>query len=313
MVMRNADPIFSVITPVYNGETFIRETVISVLEKTSDFSTEYIVIDDGSTDRTLEILQTFSGLIRIVSRENRGESLSVNEGISLSRGRFILVVSADDPLLTSDLFLNIEDHFEKENDLVAIYPDWQVIDSKGHIVKRKFLPEFTVQDFLIKNIVLPGPGTIFRRDAALRIGGRNPIWKFVGDYDFWLRLSDIGKIMHRSGVLAQWRQHARSTSIASRGPQMALERIQVIKNYLENTSQKYDMKVSRHAIANSYALAARLIYFSKEVPGKKYLFLSLKLRKGWPERLSFFELIFIILHPISKLMLFPFRKWVEKL
>jgi len=292
-------PIFSIITPVYNGESFIRETIESVLAASKMYDSEYIIIDDGSTDRTLEVLNSFGNRIRIVSQENSGESSAVNIGIKLSLGQFLLVVSADDPLLTPAIFENVQFEFERDTEVVAIYPDWQIINSKNQILQIKKVPEFSIKDFLGKNLVLPGPGTIFRKDAAIKVSGRDLRWRFVGDYDFWLRLSDFGIFKHRAKTLAQWRTHGASTSVSQRGPEMANERIAVIERYLEKTSVEHTSKVKRMALGNAYALAARLIYFDQRVPGKKFLWKAFATRRGWPERLTFIQAIYIVAYPVS--------------
>ena len=305
-------PTFSVITPVFNGEKYIEGTIRSVLNACQGINFEYIVVNDGSTDSTQSMLEQFSDTIKIISHRNRGESESVNVGIEASRGEYLIVVSADDPLLGSGVFMGVEDLFLQDSNLVAIYPDWQIIDPAGEVLEIKHLPDFTVEDFLAKNLVLPGPGTIFRRDAAVKIGGRRSKWRFVGDYDFWLRLSDEGKFLHRNCVLAQWRHHGGSTSVSARGPQMAEERIAVISDYLTNTSSIITKKVRRIAQANAYALAARLVFFSPDVPGKRYFFKSLFLRRSWPERLRLIEGLYILLHPISKLLVYPFRNRIVR-
>ena len=301
-------PTFSIITPVFNGEVFIEETIRSVLDACEGIEFEYVVINDGSTDDTSTLLKKFSDKIRIISQENRGESQSVNAGIEASRGRYLIVVSADDPLLGPEIFLGVEKLFESDSDLVAIYPNWQIIDEKGEVIETKILPDFTFEDFLGKNLVLPGPGTIFRRDAAINVGGRKTKWRFVGDYDFWLRLSDQGYFLHRNQVLAQWRRHSASTSVSARGPQMAEERINVILDHLKTTGRNIPNHLAKMAQANAYVLAARLIFFSPMVPGKRYLLKSFYLRRSWPERLRFAEFIYIILHPISRLLFYPLRR-----
>jgi glycosyltransferase involved in cell wall biosynthesis len=305
-------PVFSIITPVFNGEKFIEETITSVLSACQGFDFEYLVVNDGSKDNTGTLLEQFSDKIRIISQQNQGESLSVNVGIESAQGAYLIVVSADDPLLSPEIFQGVEELFEQNSDLVAIYPNWQIIDEAGVVLEVINLPDFTEENFLAKNLVLPGPGTIFRRDAAIKIGGRKPKWRFVGDYDFWLRLSDQGRFLHRNIVLAQWRHHAESTSVVARGPQMAEERINVILEYLNTTSRKIPTKISRISQANAYALAARLIFFSAKVPGKRYLFKSLALRRSWPERLSAAEGLYIVLHPLSRFLVYPFRNVITR-
>ena len=299
--MSKSNPTFSIITAVYNGEDFIRDTVDSVLSSSVHQDCEYIVINDGSTDKTLEILQTYGNRIRVITQVNSGESAAVNLGIDLSLGKFLLVVSADDPLFSAEIFEGVIDEFNNNYALVAIYPDWQIIDSDSRVLEVKRLPDFTIKEFLGKNRVLPGPGTIFRRDAALKLLGRDAKWKFVGDYDFWLRLSDTGEIKHRPQILAQWRTHGGSTSVSRRSTAMAVERIGVIEEYLEKTKVNHPNKIKRMALGNAYSLAARLIFFDNKVPGKKLLWKAFLMRRWWPERLSVIQAGYIVLYPISRI------------
>ena len=144
---------------------------------------------------------------------------------------------------------------------------------------------------------LPGPGTIFRSDLARILGGRRSKWRFVGDYDFWLRLSREGKIVHRPEILAQWRYHADSTSVNMRGPAMAFERIKVIEEFLEQNI--VPKKIARMALGNSYYIAARLAFFNSQVPGRKYILKAFLMRRGWVEESKIHVSIYILLLPLS--------------
>lgn len=105
---------FSVIVPVYNGEKYIRETLDSIIRTTANFESEIIVVNDGSTDRTEEILKSYGGIISLINQDNKGEASAVNSGILASKGEFGLIVSADDPLLTELLFSEANKIFETE-------------------------------------------------------------------------------------------------------------------------------------------------------------------------------------------------------
>ena len=87
----------TVITPVFNGEDYIRETIESVLSAINCEAIEYIVVNDGSSDSTLAILNEYSDRINILTHPNSGESASVNAGLQKAQGNLILIVSADDP------------------------------------------------------------------------------------------------------------------------------------------------------------------------------------------------------------------------
>ena len=303
--MAERSPLISVITAVYNGESYIRETIESVLKFAAAVDFEYIVVNDGSTDSTLDILRDFKDSICIVDQENVGESASVSRAFNLSKGAYLLVVSADDPLLTSELFTEVFDWFEEKPDLVAVYPDWQMIDPIGNVIQTVIVPSFSDELLIGHCRTLPGPGVIIRRSAAVDIGGRNSKWVFVGDYDFWLRLSRCGEIRHRAKVLAQWRHHPESTSVSKRGMQMARERIAVIEDFL--LFNDVNPELARQALGHAYYTAARLTYFSREVPGKQFLKTAFVKRKGWVEEAEISVILFILLDPFSRLLLKPLK------
>jgi glycosyltransferase involved in cell wall biosynthesis len=296
--MAAASTLLTVITPVFNGESFIKETVDSVLENLNGVNYQYIVVNDGSTDKTKEILEVYGARILVLNQENQGESSAINNGLSLAKGKYSLIVNADDPLFTDKLFRDVFEIFELNKELAAVYPDWRIIDSNGVIKKIVTVPEFSDELFIGECRTLPGPGTIFRTNLAQTIGGRNSKWKFVGDYDFWLRLSRVGDIQHRSGVMAQWRQHANSTSIASRGPEMAQERIAVIRDFIENNEITESLK--RKALSTSFYMAARLGFFSSEIPAKYYLLQAFKIQRGIIKNMKIYEAVYIILLPLSR-------------
>lgn len=298
-------PKLTVITAVYNGEEFIHETIQSVLTFAIDIDFEYIVVDDGSTDRTAEILNGFGKQIRVITQKNAGESASVTRAFFEAKGDFLLVVSADDPLLTSKLFEEVFHWFEDDKDLVAVYPDWQMIDTNGKVIQEVIVPDYSDELLIGSCRTLPGPGVIFRTTAALAIGGRNKKWTYVGDYDFWLRLSRVGEIRHRGEVLAQWRHHPSSTSVSKRGLQMARERIDVVEEFLQ--ANVIDDSLRRKSLGHAYYTAARLTFFDRRIPGKAYLLKAFSLRKGWVEESELRVIAFIILTPISRVLVKPFR------
>jgi glycosyltransferase involved in cell wall biosynthesis len=289
----------SVITAVYNGSDYIEETINSVLKCCSTINFEYIILNDGSTDNTLEILKKYENKIRIINKSNSGESDSVSIGFKEASGELLLVVSADDPLFTEKLFSNIFEQFNQNENLMAIYPDWRMINADGKVIKVIKVPDYSDEMLIGRCVTLPGPGVIFRRSAALKLNGRNPKWIYVGDFDFWLRLSRLGEIRHRPAVLAQWRHHPASTSVSKRGLKMAQERIQVVEDFL--AANQVASHLNHMALGNAYYMAARISYFDKNIPAKQYLFASFKNRKGWVEEANGFEIFYILLLPISRI------------
>jgi glycosyltransferase involved in cell wall biosynthesis len=304
-------PVITIITPVYNGEKYISETIESVIHARLSFSYEYLVIDDGSTDATSKILQQYKNKIKIFSHENRGESATVNRGLENAEGDFVLVVNADDPLLTEDLVNKGCQYLIGNPNVVAVYPDWKIIDGYGKTIKINVLPEYSDEIMIGECRTVPGPGTIFRKDSALRIKGRRTEWKYVGDYDFWLRLSRIGEIRRLPGVLAQWRESQNSTSISQRGIEMANERIEVTSNFLsKNSVPNYIVKMAK---GNSHYLAARLAFFDSRINGRNLLIKSFWYKKSWPSNARIHIVLYLLLLPLSKKVIDKFPNLVARI
>jgi glycosyltransferase involved in cell wall biosynthesis len=305
---------FSIITPVYNGEKYIRETIESVLKNTKGVSFEYIVVNDGSTDSTAQVIEDYKENCRIILQNNSGESSAVNRGIEASSGRYLLVVSADDPLVSPQLFSRAKELLESGDDIVCVYPDWNRIDSNSKLIRQELTEEFSLETLLCDGICIPGPGAVFLAEIAKKIGGRKLEWKYVGDYDFWLRLSVYGKFQRIPLFLAQWREHPDSTSLKMRGKSMALERIKVIENFLE--SNPVDSQKSRKALSTAYYQASLLSYFSKEVSGRRYMLISLYFSRFKSIKFTLPEVLFISGLPLTRFIwnlnfLLKIRKYYE--
>ena len=298
-------PVITIITPVYNGEKYIAETIDSVLTACIEIPYEYLVLNDGSSDSTLSILESYGDSIRVFSHVNLGESATFNRGLENASGKYILVISADDPLLTGSLINRAIQILESDASTVALYPDWRIIDDNGTILETRILPEYSDEIMIGRSRCLPGPGVVFRKDSAIRIGGRNTKWKYVGDYDFWLRLSRVGRIQRLPGVLAQWRDSADSTSISQRGRRMASDRIRVMEDFISRNDLPVDL--ASKALGNAYYIAARLAFFDSKVNGRQLVLKAFKYRHGWPEEARIHVVVYLLLMPISSFMfeLFP--------
>jgi len=290
--------LLTVITPVYNGQRFINETIESVLSASDKNSTQYIVVNDGSTDQSLELIKKFSNNVTVVTQANMGEANAINNALSMSLGKFILVVSADDPILSAELFTESIRILEEFPKVVATYPDWEMIDESGDVLQEVKALEFSRETLIGRFVCIPGPGAIFRKDAAVSIGGRNPAYKFVSDYDFWLRLSQHGDFIHIPKTLAKWRKHGNSTSKKSRNLDMANERILVIQKFLQDYPQT--TSIERSARANSLYKAALLSCFEDGLPTRKWILEAIRVKKGLPTEAELRAVIFLLVFPNSR-------------
>jgi len=290
---------FSIITPVYDGADFIAETVDSVLNVAKGSSFEYLVVDDGSVDDTPKILDGYGSKITVIRQENLGQSAAISNAISQAVGEYLLIVNADDPLITGDLLSDAKQILDKDPSVVATYPDWQMIDKSGKIIETVLVKDFSIEELVGKFNCLIGPGGIFRAVAAKQIGGWSTNYKFVPDYEFWLRLVDYGKFQHIPKVQATWRTHEQSISIGSRSAEMAAERIRVISDYVVRHPE-LPQYLKRMAVANSQYRAAVLSYFDTSIKGRKLMINSIKLYPRVLIEKDARVVLFLLLLPISR-------------
>lgn len=182
--------LISVVVPAYNAEYTIRDTITSVLKQTfSDF--ELIVINDGSTDKTLEVVSTIQDYrIKIFSYENGGLPVARNRGISHAIGEFITFLDADDLWTQDKLELQLS-ALQKHPEAGLAY-SWTVsMDEKG----EKFYPGVSVsfegnvyRQLLLGNFIASGSNAMLRRQAIESAGEFDPTLKSIEDWDYWLRV-----------------------------------------------------------------------------------------------------------------------------
>lgn len=289
---------FSIITPVYNGERYIEETIESVLNCLDGFEYEYFVINDGSTDSTSAILQKFGSRITPLHQENSGQAETISRGIRMATGNYASIVNADDPLLSRKLFLEAKRIMDLDRTIVATYPDWRLIDEVGSTLETIQVKEFSLEELVGNFNCLIGPGGVFRTSPAKDLNGWDETFRFVPDYDFWLRLSQYGNFKHIPEVLASWRSHASSISIGSRGLDMSRERIQVIENYLTRNPGT-PKSLRNKSRAHAYYRAALLSYFDKRVSGRQLVIKAIKSRPRILFEKDFRATLFLITSPLS--------------
>jgi glycosyltransferase involved in cell wall biosynthesis len=300
----------TIIVPVYNGENYLSETLDSILKHTLSVPCEILVIDDGSSDSTSRICSEFGNKISYFQQENQGEFAATNRGLQIATGDYILVVSHDDPMFSSSLLPLAIELLESHPKVVCVYPDWRIIDARGQILKIKVVKEYSESELIGKFNCLPGPGAVFKREAALKIGGRRR-WKFVSDYDFWLRLSRLGEFKRIPGVHAQWRSHRNSTTVSMKDFEMAKERISLMEDF--TTKNRISPKLHRMALGSAYYYAARLGVFSTRIPAKRWLLVSFVKSRGWPKVANPLVVLFIFTLPLSQIVLKAVKPFSKRL
>ncbi len=251
-------PLVSFITATYNTAPYLRETIDSVLAQTYP-NIEYIVLDDGSTDNTIEILKTYDGRITWDSHPNMGETRSVNKGFGMTKGDYSVVVSADDPVKPNLAEVGVQ-WMEAHPEALIGYPDWDTIDSQGKVIKHHTLLEYDYEIMTRMHYCLPNAGTIIRRRALELETGRDPNYRYVGDYEFFLRIGLHAPFVHIPHTLATWRSHPASTSFNSKNEAMALENICAIEALYQRKDVSPEIqRVKQEALSTAYYVAGLIL------------------------------------------------------
>ncbi len=206
--MKNNNPLISVITPTYNRAGFLPETIESVLNQTYK-SIEYIIVDDGSTDDTAEVVKKYlnDARVKYYRHDNMGESKTTNMGYSLSKGELTLVVNSDDPLYEMNFLEKAVQAFLENPDVLAVYPSWVNTDVNSDVISKVDVPQFDLLSMSLSNNVTLGPGMLIKKDALEKISFRDESIKYTGDLTVSFKLAEIGKILHIDSYGATHRNH----------------------------------------------------------------------------------------------------------
>lgn len=184
----------SIIIPCYNAGNYIKKAIDSAINQTyQDF--EIIIIDDGSTDNSKQVISQFSdSRIKYIYQENQGVSVARNKGIELSHGEFIAFLDADDIWHPEKLKIQL-DFLEKNPDISFVYSNITMIEESTGAKFTKTFNNFKTQKNLIKNLILtpfntPSPCTVIVKKSCLFESGLfDPKIKNGEDLDLWLRIA----------------------------------------------------------------------------------------------------------------------------
>jgi len=215
-------PEVTVVIAAYNAETFLEQTLASVFAQ-SLTDIEVIVVDDGSTDRTPEILASVPDRrLKAIRRENGGVSAARNTGLSAAQARFVFFLDADDILLPNALKRMVA-VLEQNPERVACFAqhiriaaDGSELSDRSDLPWKIFPGSDTLRHLIAKNFIVCGAICI-RTEAARMVRGFNTTLKWGEDWEFWCRLAVMGDFAAMPGeVVLLYRQHFTSTNFKLR-------------------------------------------------------------------------------------------------
>lgn len=214
----------SIVIPAYNAEKYLRETIDSVLAQTYK-NYEIIVVDDGSTDRTPQILAEYGNRIHVVWQANKGSAAACNTGVAVANGTWVCFLDADDIWLHNKLALQIEHcggGVISHTDSVC-FGDAVI----GEIRRSSFEPPYSGQvlnELLVVNFISKST-VMMRRDVFNYYGGFDESYVTCEDWPFWIRVCADHHLGYLPEVVVRYRVHLKSKSMISRRTLVARLRI----------------------------------------------------------------------------------------
>lgn len=205
------DPGISVIIPVRNGGLFLAEAIESVLEQQVMVDFEILIIDDGSTDGTLDIARKYQNayqFIRVINNKKRGVGSALQFGLQNSLSPLVVRLDADDRMLPGRLQSHLAS-FSGNPELVLQGSQIQFIGEFNPNLSPNSYPsnDSAICRFLEHGNAFADPSVAFRRDKAIAVGGFRNFLNGAEQYDLWMRLSLVGVLENLGQVYTQYRIH----------------------------------------------------------------------------------------------------------
>ena len=197
-------PRFAIVTPSYNTAKYLGVAIRSVLDQ--DYpNLDYLVMDGGSTDGSVEVLRSFGERVRWVSQKDAGQADAIKRGFEQTDGEILTWLNSDD-FFCPGAFDVVADYFAAHPDVDVVYGDANYVDHRGELISRCVHVEpfsrerlFHYSDFIVQ------PAAFFRRRAYEAVGGVNPKFHWALDYDLWLKMAQGFKFAYLPKVLANYR------------------------------------------------------------------------------------------------------------
>ncbi len=277
--MKTDLPLVTIVTPTLNMGHFLEETIQSVLRQ--DYpKLEYIIIDGGSTDGTLDVLRKYQGQLQFYSAADGGTADAINRGFQKASGAILAYLNADDTYLPGAVSTGVR-HLMKRPDIAGIYGNAYWVDIGGRTLgrypTRDFQPSLLMQECFICQ-----PASFVRREAIEAVNFLNADLRYAFDYDLWIRLAKKYSLRRVDEFLATSRMHEGNKTFSGRKPAFE-ETIRLLTMHFRYVSYPWVYSYC------CYMIDKRDQFFQPLKPslGKYWLSLLLGSRYNWRQPVRF--------------------------
>lgn len=228
-------PLVSIVTPCWNSQAYLEQTIQSIIGQ-SYKNIEYIVIDGGSTDGTLEIIRKYGSHISYwVSEPDGGMYQAINKGMGMAKGEIVAYLNSDD-LYYPDTISKVVSFFSNHPFADLVYGNLDFVDSEGRVLFTQIYPDFNWNRFVRSNYATIGqPAAFWRRDLIEKIGLFDESMRMAADFEYFVRAGKVAILAYFPGVLAAFRMH--EASLTSNQIEVSeREVLRIHAKYLESTA-----------------------------------------------------------------------------
>jgi glycosyltransferase involved in cell wall biosynthesis len=207
-------PLVSIITPSYNQGRFLETTILSVLNQ--DYpNLEYILVDGGSMDGSLEIIRRYADRFAWwVSEKDLGQTDAINKGFTHARGEILAWLNSDDTYEPGAVSAAV-DFLRARPEIGMVYGDARFIDDAGRVIGHFPAAQTDYRRLKRGYVHIPQQSAFFRADLWRKTGPLDPSFYFAMDYDLWVRLARLAPLVYMPAPWANFRLHASGKTVAA--------------------------------------------------------------------------------------------------
>ncbi len=211
--MISSHPLISIVTPSYNQAEFLERTILSVTTQNyPDF--EYIVMDGGSQDGSLEIIQKYADRLAFwQSQADNGQTQAINSGFSHASGDIFAWLNSDDTY-EPETFSRVARYFHDHPEVGLVYGDCNFIDANERVIGRFNAVQTDLARLRRGYVHIPQQAAFWRADLWKQVGPLDESIYFAMDYDLWLRIARVAPIQYKPQLWANFRLHGAAKTIA---------------------------------------------------------------------------------------------------